>query len=452
MANFSENFLATFVPGFQSGLQRAETKKTLRSQAELEAQQLQERERQSLVRTLLGSDSVSASAKNQLLASILPQLNQTRQVEERVSAPINQPAIAVGRQAEAVAPSNLPTMQELPDKSRLPYTNMMTPVGLATALRGGTGQSLVSPATGYNQTKTVTEPTAVFQDKPVAAEKKPVDPVLTEAGQTIFKLYQEGKVPESAVREFLPSYQEAVRTGDFSKLKLPTALTESTALSEKERAELARIKQQTATGLTQQKLDEARMGQIGTEKPLTSAQKVSQTRGLANDIERSKPVQQFKTIRLQAYKTNKILDDVSNKLARGVKQEVALVAFQKALDEISAAREGEVARTIGMQGFLDQVIAGVRGAISGGKLTDETVNSLRDAMNIFGATAQRFANDEVTKGRDRGASFGLDADQIAKLYKDFPETLESGAPSATTSAAPTTGPNRYRGWIQQNLK
>lgn len=439
MPNFSENFLATFVPGFQSGLQRAEAKKTLRSQADLEAQQLQDREKQALVRTLLGSDNISASAKNQLLASILPQFAQSRQVEERVSAPINQPAIAVGRQAEVVAPSNLPTMQELPDKSKLPYTNMMTPVGLPTAPRGGTGQNMVSPATGYSQTKTVTEPMGVFQDKPAATEKKTVDPVLTEAGQAIFKLYQEGKVPEAAVREFLPSYQEAVRTGDFSKLKLPSALTESTALSEKEKAELARIKQQTSTSLTQQKLDEARLGQIGTEKPLTPSQKATQTRQFANDVERSKPVQQFKTIRLQAYKTNKILDDVSNKLARGVKQEVALVAFQKALDEISAAREGEVARTIGMQGFLDQVISSVRGAISGGKLTDETVNSLRDAMNIFGATAQKFANDEVTKGRDRGASFGLDADQVAKPYKDFPEILESTAEQTTPKISTPAG-------------
>lgn len=427
-------------------LQGRSARKQRERQAEAEAEQLQERERQALVRTLLGSDNVSAAAKNQLLAAVFPQFNQSRQVEERVSAPINQPAVSVGRQEQSVAPSNLPTMADLPDKSRLPYTNMMTPVGMATAPRGGIEKSTIAPATGFTETKTVTEPAAIFQDK---AEKKQTDPLILEAGKTVYDIYKGGGVSEDAMKQFLPSLQEAVRTGDYTKINFPK-VAENATEAERSALENLRIKQQTATSLAQEQLSKGRLAQLGTEKPLTPSQKATQTRQLANDVEHSKPVQQFKTIRLQAYKTNKILDDVSNKLARGVKQEVALVAFQKALDEISAAREGEVARTIGMQGFLDQVIAAARGAISGGKLTDETVNSLREAMNIFGATAQKFANDEVTKGRDRGSSFGLDADQIAKPYKDFPETLEQAA-TAPSAAPVTTGPDRYKNFIREQL-
>ena len=105
MPNFSQSFLSTFIPSFQ----RAQANRAAQSQAALEAQQLQERERQALVRALLGDENVAASAKNQLLAAIMPDFRQQVEVTKTVpGVQATAKPVTIGQTEFPTATPNLP--------------------------------------------------------------------------------------------------------------------------------------------------------------------------------------------------------------------------------------------------------------------------------------------------------------------------------------------------------
>lgn len=462
--DFGTSFLSTFLPSFQQAQQR----RSARSQAELEAAQLQEREKQALVRTLLGDENVAASAKNQLLASILPQFAQSRQVEERVSAPINQPAISVGRQAEATAPSNLPTMQELPDKSRLPYTNMMTPVGLAAAPRGGTGQSMVSPATGYSQTKTVTEPMEVFQDKPVAAEKKTIDPLIDEMGKKMVESYQKGETTEAEMRAFLPTYQEARRSNDPTKLKLPEKLakTSPTAL---EQSLIDERKQSIieSQARTRKLLNEA--ATAGQGKPITQTAKAEFLRQMKKDVESNVNIKAYNQAARYVGLINTVVDDINNRIKSGelapnriATDQFVINLWNRVQEPGSVTRIEEFRTTAQGEPIINRLSGLIQKIKSGGAgITVESMNEIKRLANIVGGQLTKDANIDVESYRQltKEALPGIDEnslDSVARRFSDKDYTRIGDDESKESGALPTdqpiTGPNRYRDYIRNQLK
>lgn len=460
--DFGTSFLSTFLPSFQQAQQR----RSARSQADLEAQQLQEREKQALVRTLLGSDNISASAKNQLLASILPQFAQSRQVEERVSAPINQPAIAVGRQAEASAPSNLPTMQELPDKSKLPYTNMMTPVGLPTSPRGGTGQSMVPPATGYSQTKTVTEPMEVFQDKP--AERKTIDPLIDEAGKKMVESYQKGETTEAEMRAFLPTYQEARRSNDPTKLKLPekTTKTMSTPL---EQSLIDERKQSIieSQARTRKLLNEA--ATAGQGKPITQTAKAGFLRQMKKDVESNVSIKAYNQAARYVGLINTVVDDINNRIKSGelapnriATDQFVLNLWNRVQEPGSVTRIEEFRTTAQGEPIINRLSGLIQKIKSGGAgITIESMNEIKRLANIVGSQLTKDANIDVESYRQltKEALPGIDEnslDSVARRFsdKDYTRIADDESKESGTLPAdqPTTGPNRYKDYIRNQLK
>lgn len=182
-------------------------------------------------------------------------------------------------------------------------------------------------------------------------------------------------------------------------------------------------------------------------RPLTPTQKLTQTRMLKQELEKSKSVQEFKTIRRQVTNVNKALADVKNQLTRGIKQEVAIVSFQKILDPISVVRESEFARTVQGQGFLQRIDTAINRALKGGFVTGETVESIQSLVNDLAANAQKFANAEVNSRRELGSSFGLDPDLIGKPFIDFEEPDSATVPNQN---APATGQSRFESYIKSN--
>lgn len=455
MANFAENFLSAFVPGFSSGFQRADAKRAGQQQADIDAKQLRDRERLALFSTVgenIKSGVMTGEQGNRLLSALFPEFKQTRQVEERVSAPINQPPIEIpGFQAGVNIAPNVPLMGELPDKAKLPYTNMMTPVGIPTRPRGMVGQATVAPAEGFTQTKTVTEPAAFFQDKPAAAEKKTIDPVLTEAGQTIFKLYQEGKVPEAAVREFLPSYQEAIRTGDFSKLKMPTALTQTADSTDESKLKKIQLDlqnrgldiQRKTLDIEQKKLDKATPFKLGGEG--TDLTIKLQDRAV-------KQTEDYQTVADNFANMNAVLGRMRNNpkdINRIVADQAVINSFNKILDPKSVVREGEYKRTEDNQALLNKAGGWLAKIFRAGTtLTEADLTEIQETASAMTELRREIANKKLEKLRKLGQARGLDPEEFAPL-------LESSGGVGTPATAPqstTTGPNKYKNYIQQNLK
>lgn len=445
MPNFSQSFLSTFIPSFQ----RAQANRAAQSQAALEAQQLQERERQALVRALLGDENVAASAKNQLLASILPQFRTTTQVEKPIGPELQQAPITLPNMAPTAAPENVPEMSELPDKGKLPFTRMFTPTAIPTAPRGSVA-SVVAPGQTPTVTEEVMEPMQVFQDKPGVAEKKTLDPVLTEAGQTIFKLYQEGKVPEAAVREFLPSYQEAVRTGDFSKLKLPSALTQTADVADENKLKKIQLDlqnrgldiQRKTLDLEQKRLDKEapfRMGDKGTELTLKLSDRATkQTEDYQAVIDNYANM----TAVLDRMRTN------PGELNRIVTDQAVINSFNKILDPKSVVREGEYQRTEDNQALLKKAGGWLAKIFRAGTtLTESDLNEIQETAAAMSELRRQIANKKLEKLRNLGKARGLDPDEFAPLM----EQNTSTAPT-TVSPAPKTGANRYKDFIRNQLK
>lgn len=441
--DFGTSFLSTFLPSYQQAQQR----RSARSQAELEAQQLQEREKQALYRAILGDENLAASAKNQLLASILPQLRQQTEVTTTMpGVQATAKPVQLGRELTASDPSNLPTEADLPDKSRLPYTNMMTPVGMPTAPRGALSSEIsLRSGPDSQETKTVTTPMEVFQDK---AEKKTIDPVLTEAGQTIFKLYQEGKVPEAAVREFLPSYQEALRTGDFSKLKLPSALTQTAGADDENKLKKIQLDlqnrgldiQKKTLELEQKRLDKEApfaLGDKGTDLTLKLADRaVKQTEDYQAVVDNYANM----TAVLDRMRTN------PNELNRIVTDQAVINSFNKILDPKSVVREGEYQRTEDNQALLKKANGWLAKIFRAGTtLTEADLNEIQETTAAMGELRRQIANKKLEKLRKLGQARGLNPDEFAPL-------LEQSATTASPAVIPTTGPNRYKDYIRNQLK
>ena len=479
MANFAENFLATFVPGFNSSFQQARNNRSARSQAEFEAQQLQDRERQALVRTLLGDENVAASAKNQLLASILPQFRQQTEVTTTVpGVQATAKPVQLGRELVASAPSNLPTEADLPQSgvyneqmgehvnllNRLgaaPTAQMIdreaaardkfssrTPVGMPTAPRGSLS-SEVSLRSGPDsqETKTVTTPMEVFQDK---VEKKTIDPVLTEAGQTIFKLYQEGKVPEAAVREFLPSYQEALRTGDFSKLKLPTALTQTADAADENKLKKIQLDLQNRGLDIQRKTLELEQKRLDKETPFALGDKGTDlTLKLADRAE--KQSQDYQVVVDNIANINAAINRLHEnpgEINRIATDEAVVTSFKKILDPSSVVRESEYDRTEQNQALVNRAQGWFRKLAKGG--TTLTMGELEEMQ----ATAQAMAelrrdllNKKLDKLRTLGKARGLNPDEFAPTLAPIGNTPSGGSKQNT---APT-GPDRYKDYIRNQL-
>lgn len=190
-----------------------------------------------------------------------------------------------------------------------------------------------------------------------------------------------------------------------------------------EQADLDLKRSQTKENLARAKS----LSETPAEKPMTALQKANFIRQTSNDISRSQPVKNYLQIRNSAAKVNSILDTVQSQLTRNIKQQVVLVTFQKVLDELSVVRESEFIRTQQLQGFVDSIKSKLVGLIKGGAVTEETIQAARDAINTIGAQSQKFANEEVQKGRDRGLGAGLtipELDLIGRFYDYFPETAE----------------------------
>lgn len=221
--------------------------------------------------------------------------------------------------------------------------------------------------------------------------------------------------------------------GTAGERELLQAGASQTLLSPEERKlQAAKIEQAEAEpGLTRaqtlRQLAEAkRLEETPIEKPMTAPQKANLVRQLSKDVKQSAPVKDFLEMRSQAAKVNDVLDSTQNMLNRNVKQQTALVTFQKMLDPLSVVRESEFIRTQQMQGLVDSIRSKIESAIKGGAVTDETIRSIREAVNIIGARAQKFANEEVEKGRDQASAAGIDnLDLVARKFDYFPEASES---------------------------
>ena len=431
MPNFSQSFLSTFIPSFQ----RAQASRAAQSQAEFEAQQLQDRERQALVRTLLGDENVAASAKNQLLASILPQFRQQTEVTTTVpGVQATAKPVQLGRELTASALSNLPMVEDLPDKSKLPYTNMMTPVGMPTTPRGSLS-SEVSLRSGPDsqETETVTTPMEVFQDK---VEKKTIDPVLTEAGQTIFKLYQEGKVPEAAVREFLPSYQEALRTGDFSKLKLPSALTQTADAADENKLKKIQLDLQNRGLDIQKKTLDLEQKRLDKEAPFALGDKGTDlTLKLADRA--VKQTEDYQTVVDNYTNMNAVLERLRNspgEINRIVTDQAVINSFNKILDPKSVVREGEYKRTEDNQALLNKAGGWLAKIFRAGTtLTESDLNEIQKTATAMVELRRQIANAKLEKLRTIGKARKLNPDEFAPLL----EQQSISTPQAATPAVKT---------------
>jgi len=237
-----------------------------------------------------------------------------------------------------------------------------------------------------------------------------------------------------ATGEKAPTLAAAGAFGDTELLQKgarPSLMTEPE--KQLEQAEIDLKRSQTAENLARAKaLSEPQ------EKPLTAPQKANLVRQLGKDVSQSAPVKDFLEMRSQAAKVNDVLDSTQSQLNRNIKQQTVLTTFQKMLDPLSVVRESEFIRTQQMQGLVDSVISKIQSAVQGGAVTDETVRSIREAVNIIGARAQKFANEEVEKGRSRGNEFGIDnLDLIAKPYSYFPEALENFKPGESQTTGQT---------------
>lgn len=409
-------------------LQGRSAKKQRERQAELEAQQLQERERQALYRTILGSENVSAEGKNKLLAMVLPQLNQTRQIEERVSAPINQPPVETRHEMAPVAPPNLPTIENLPDRNKLPYTNMMSPVGLATAPRGGVGQQFVSPAEGFSQTKTVTEPIAIFQDKP--AEKKVTDPLILETGKRVMEMYQKGEITEVEVRGFVPTYKEAVRSNDPTKMVLPAKVvkTQTTPL---EQSLIDERKQSIieSQAKTRKLLNEAQTATAS--KPITQTAKAGFLRQMKKDVENNVSIKAYNQAARYIGLINTIVDDINAKVKKGdlapnrIATDQAVINLWNRVQEPGSVTRIEEFRTTAQgEPFINRLSALIQKIKSGGAgITLESMSEIKRLANIVGSQLTKDANIDVESYRQltKEALPGIEEnslDSIARRFSD----------------------------------
>lgn len=439
-------------------LQGRSARKQKEQQAETAAQQLQEREKQALYRAILGDENVAASAKNQLLAAIMPEFRQQTEVTKTV------PGVQATAKPVTIGQTEFPTATPINRLGMAPTAQMIareaaerdkfsttTPVGLPVAPHGSINSEVtLRSGPGSREIETVMTPMQVFQDKPVVAEKKTLDPVLTEAGQTIFKLYQEGKVPEAAVREFLPSYQEAVRTGDFSKLKLPSALTQTADAADENKLKKIQLDlqnrgldiQRKTLDLEQKRLDKEapfRMGDKGTELTLKLSDRATkQTEDYQAVIDNYANM----TAVLDRMRTN------PGELNRIVTDQAVINSFNKILDPKSVVREGEYQRTEDNQALLKKAGGWLAKIFRAGTtLTESDLNEIQETAAAMSELRRQIANKKLEKLRNLGKARGLDPDEFAPLM----EQNTSTAPT-TVSPAPKTGANRYKDFIRNQLK
>lgn len=451
-------------------LQGRSARKQREQQAETAAQQLQDRERQALVRTLLGDENVAASAKNQLLASILPQFRQQTEVTTTVpGVQATAKPVSTGQTLPATAPSSLPAMEDLPDKSKLPYTNMMTPVGMPTAPRGSLS-SEVSLRSGPDsqETKTVTTPMEVFQDKPVVAEKKTIDPLIDEMGKKMVESYQRGETTEAEMRAFLPTYQEARRSNDPTKLKLPEKLakTSPTAL---EQSLIDERKQSIleSQARTRKLLNEA--ATAGQGKPITQTAKAGFLRQMKKDVESNVSIKAYNQAARYVGLINTVVDDINNRIKSGelapnriATDQFVINLWNRVQEPGSVTRIEEFRTTAQGEPIINRLSGLIQKIKSGGAgITVESMNEIKRLANIVGEQLTKDANIDVESYRQltKEALPGIDEnslDSVARRFSDKDYTRIGDDESKESGALPTdqpiTGPNRYKNYIRNQLK
>lgn len=243
-----------------------------------------------------------------------------------------------------------------------------------------------------------------------------------------------GSLRDTLTKRFATPEERTLEQQKITQGRLQAEQTK--AITERTRAETEKTKKEIEAG--------------PGEKPLTQSQKLTQIRGLKQEIESSKPVQEFKTIRRQVANVDAVLNDLNKDLTRGIKQETAILSFQKILDPISVVREGEFARTASGQGLLQRIDSAVNRAIGGGFVDDATIKSIQGLIRNFAANAQKYANDEISSRREVASSFGLDPDLVGKAFTDFEEQAPDSADNKPVGNAPATGANRFDDYIKNN--
>lgn len=419
MPNFAESFLTSFVPSFQ----RAQSKRSTNEQTAAESDQLQNRNKLALLAAIgenVRGGAMSGEQGNRLLAAMFPEFQTQRQVEGRVSAPINQPPVEISSRPSAEAPNNLPMMGDLPSAEKRPYTRAMTPVGLATAPRGGIDKSLIAPATGYDTTREVTEPQAIFQDLPAKAEKRQADPLVTEAAQSIFTLLREGKVSKEDGKSFLGSYQTYLKTGNPSDLKLPTALAENADPNDEAKLKKLQLDltnrsldiQKKQVDLQQKQLDKEtpfRLGQQGTELTLKLQDRAQ------------KQSEEYQTVVDNLSNINAVLDRLTanpQEINRIATDQAVITSFNKILDPRSVVRESEYERTEANQALVRRAQGWLARLSRGGTtLGEKDLTEIKDTAQAMAELRRTVMNKKLEKLRGIGKARGLEPDEFAPLFE-----------------------------------
>lgn len=481
-------------------LQGRSARKQKEQQAETAAQQLQEREKQALYRAILGDENVAASAKNQLLAAIMPEFRQQTEVTTTVpGVQATAKPVQLGRELTASAPSNLPTETDLPQSgvyneqmgehvnllNRLgaaPTAQMIdreaaardkfssrTPVGMPTTPRGSLS-SEVSLRSGPDsqETETVTTPMEVFQDKPVVAEKKTIDPLIDEMGKKMVESYQRGETTEAEMRAFLPTYQEARRSNDPTKLKLPEKLvkTSPTAL---EQSLIDERKQSIleSQARTRKLLNEA--ATAGQGKPITQTAKAGFLRQMKKDVESNVSIKAYNQAARYVGLINTVVDDINNRIKSGelapnriATDQFVINLWNRVQEPGSVTRIEEFRTTAQGEPIINRLSGLIQKIKSGGAgITVESMNEIKRLANIVGEQLTKDANIDVESYRQltKEALPGIDEnslDSVARRFSDKDYTRIGDDESKESGALPTdqpiTGPNRYKNYIRNQLK